>query len=73
MEALRCYTAESAYAELSEDRKGTIEVGKLADLAVLSEDITAVDPSKIQDVRVDRTIVDGVTVWARAPKYAGAL
>ena len=73
MEALRCYTAESAYAEGSEDRKGTIEVGKLADLAVLSEDITAVDPSKIQDVRVDRTIVDGVTVWARTPRYAGAL
>jgi predicted amidohydrolase YtcJ len=58
-EALRAYTWGSAYASKAEHLKGSIEVGKLADLTVLSEDPTAVSPGRIADLAVIATIVDG--------------
>lgn len=63
-EALRAYTMGVAYAGFQEDRLGTLEVGKLADLVVLSDDIMAIDPAKIQDAKVVRTVVGGRTVFA---------
>ena len=71
LEALACYTRESAYAEFMEAEKGTIAAGKLADLAVLSEDPTAVTPGRIRDIRVDMTIVGGMTVFERNQGPAG--
>ena len=62
-EALRIYTMHSAYASFDEDRKGSIEVGKLADLVVLGEDPTRIDPFGIKDIQVQRTIVGGRTVY----------
>ena len=62
-EALRCYTAGSAYAERKEDVKGEISVGKYADFAVLSEDILTVPSANIERVRVTETIVDGKVVY----------
>ena len=64
-QALACYTRESAYAEFMEEEKGTITAGKLADFAVLSEDLTAVAPERIRDIRVDLTIVGGRIVYER--------
>ncbi len=64
-EALACYTRESAYAEFMETEKGVLAPGLLADLAVLSEDPTAVAPGRIRDIRVLRTIVGGRTVFER--------
>jgi predicted amidohydrolase YtcJ len=64
-EALRCYTLGSAYAEFQETRKGSITPGKLADLAVLSEDPLSVDRKKIKDIRVDMTIVAGKIVYEK--------
>ncbi|AHH96615.1 amidohydrolase [Kutzneria albida] len=58
-EALRAFTYGSAYASGEEDRKGTVTPGKLADLTVLSEDPTAVDPGRIRDIQVLATFVDG--------------
>lgn len=58
-EALRAYARGSAYASKAEHIKGSIEVGKLADFTVLSEDPTAVSPSRIADLAVIATIVDG--------------
>jgi predicted amidohydrolase YtcJ len=58
-EALRAYTYGSAYASRAERVKGSIEPGKLADFTVLSEDPTAVDPSRIAGLRVLATIVGG--------------
>jgi len=58
-EALRAYTYSGAYASFEENSKGSIEVGKLADLVVLSDDILRVAPEKIKDMRVDLTMVDG--------------
>ena len=62
-EALRIYTMHSAYASFDENNKGSIEVGKLADLVVLGADPTQVDPFAIKDIPVERTIVGGKTVY----------
>jgi hypothetical protein len=58
-EALRAYTYGSAFADHQEHRKGTISRGKLADLVVLSEDLYAVAPPRIEQVEVVTTIVGG--------------
>jgi len=58
-EALRAYTWGSAYASKAERAKGSVEVGKLADFAVLSDDPTAVSPGRIGGLEVIATIVDG--------------
>ncbi len=64
-EALRLYTMGSAFCTYEENLKGSITAGKLADLVVLSEDITVVEPSQIKDVRVDMTIVGGKIAYVR--------
>lgn len=64
-EAVRAYTAGSAYAERREAVKGTLEPGKLADLVVLSADIFAIDPVAIADTRVDLTMLGGKVVYRR--------
>ena len=62
-EAVIAYTIGSAYAEFQESEKGTIEVGKLADLIILSDDIFKIEPSAISKVKVLTTIVDGKVVY----------
>lgn len=58
-EALRSYTIEGAYATFTEKQSGSIEVGKNADLVVLSRDIMQVPPEQILDAKVQYTIVGG--------------
>jgi predicted amidohydrolase YtcJ len=57
--ALRMFTINAAYNGFDERIKGSIEPGKLADLAVLAEDPLAIAPERIKDIPVDMTIVDG--------------
>ena len=64
-EALRMYTINAAYASFEEDAKGSIAVGKLADLTVLSDDPRKIAPNKIKDIVVEMTIVGGRTVYSR--------
>jgi predicted amidohydrolase YtcJ len=64
-DAIKCYTIKSAYAAFEENIKGSIEVGKLADLVVLSDDILTIDPVKIKDVTVEMTIVDGSVIFKK--------
>ncbi len=64
-EAVRAYTWGSAYASFEERLKGTLEPGKLADMAVLSEDIFAIDPTQIRNVKVAMTIFDGRIIYQR--------
>jgi hypothetical protein len=62
-EAARAYTASCAYAEFAEKEKGTIEAGKLMDVAVLSQDIFKINPNDIQKTKVAYTIVGGRVVF----------
>ncbi|MEM3597209.1 MAG: amidohydrolase [Candidatus Bathyarchaeia archaeon] len=64
-EALRTYTLNAAYASFEENLKGSIEVGKLADLVVLSEDLDRIPPEKIRDVSVEMVIIGGKVVYER--------
>jgi predicted amidohydrolase YtcJ len=58
-EALRSYTLSAAYAAFEEDIKGSLTVGKLADVTVLSKDIMTVPEEQIRDAKVLFTIVGG--------------
>lgn len=64
-EALRLYTIDSAYTQFAEEETGSIEVGKLADLVVLSEDILTVPDENIKDIEAQMTLLDGGIVYER--------
>ncbi len=66
LEAIRCYTRGSAYAEFAEERKGALMPGMLADFVVLSADPTAAPSSAIRDIKVEETWVGGRRVYSRA-------
>jgi len=66
-DALRWYTRGSAYCAFEEAYKGTLEVGKLADLVALSVDPLTADPSEVRDARVLLTMVGGRIVHDGTP------
>jgi len=59
-EALRCYTVNNAWGVFREEKLGTLEPGKYADFVILSENLLEIDPVRIRDVKVLRTIVGGI-------------
>lgn len=61
--ALKAMTIWSAHQHFEEATKGTLEVGKLADFVVLAANPLAVDPEHLADIKVMRTIKEGVTVY----------
>src|SRR5438132_2682582 len=65
-EALKVCTLHGAYASFEERIKGSITEGKLADFVILAEDPHKVDPDKIKDIKVVRTVVGGKTVHPKA-------
>lgn len=65
LEAIRCATYNGAYASFEENIKGSIEPGKLADLIVLSEDILSYPKERINEVKVDLTMIDGIVEYER--------
>jgi predicted amidohydrolase YtcJ len=70
-EAVRGYTANPAFASREEGLKGTIAVGKLADLVVLSKDILTVPVTEIPSARVLYTILGGRIVYEAPPAPGG--
>ena len=60
---LKALTIWGAWQYFEEDRKGSIEPGKLADLVILDNDPLTVDPMTIQDIKVLETIKEGNTVY----------
>jgi predicted amidohydrolase YtcJ len=60
-EALQVNTLNGAYATREERIKGSITAGKFADYVMLAEDLHTIDPGKIKDIKVLRTVVGGVT------------
>jgi predicted amidohydrolase YtcJ len=67
-DAVNAYTLGSAFAEFQEKEKGTLQVGKLADFVILSEDIFVIDRKKISGVKVLTTVTDGKVVYDAAIK-----
>jgi predicted amidohydrolase YtcJ len=66
MDSLRCATMSGAYLTFDEDKKGSLEAGKLADLAVLSADPLSVDEDKISQTTALMTMVGGKIVHETA-------
>ena len=64
-QALRLYTSSASHYMFDEGRKGTLEPGKLADLAVLSADPMTVPDEQIKDIKADMTMVGGKIVFQR--------
>jgi predicted amidohydrolase YtcJ len=65
LEALEAITIDGARMYGEEATKGSIEVGKLADFAILSANPLAVPPATIKTIRIAETIKEGKTVWKR--------
>lgn len=62
-QAVEAYTINNAYAAFEEQEKGSLTVGKVADMVVLSDDIFSIDPVKIENVKVMMTVVGGKIVY----------
>jgi len=65
VEALKMYTIEAAYASFDDPIKGTITPGKLADLAILSDNPLQMEREDIKEIKVMLTVLDGKVVWER--------
>jgi hypothetical protein len=63
LEALKSYTISAAYSAFEEKSKGSLAPGKLADITVLTKDITAVPDAEIPTARVALTIVGGKVAY----------
>ena len=61
--ALRLYTLGGAWAEGTQDRKGTIRPGKLADLVLLDTDPISTAPPKLKEIRAVLTVIGGRVAW----------
>jgi predicted amidohydrolase YtcJ len=64
-EGLELYTINAAQIAFEDRDKGSLEPGKLGDLVVLDADPFAVHPAMIKDIKVERTIVGGNTVYGQ--------
>ncbi len=62
-QALKVCTLHGAYASFEEDEKGSIAAGKLGDFVILAEDPHDVDPDRIKEIQIVRTVVGGTTVY----------
>jgi predicted amidohydrolase YtcJ len=66
LEGLKALTLGGAYQYFEEDRKGSIEVGKLADLVILDKNPLNVDPMTIKDIQIIETIKEGETIYTKS-------
>ena len=64
-EAIVGYTRLAAHLTFEEEEKGSLEVGKLADLVVLAQDLLAIDPARTMETEVDLTVLGGQVVYER--------
>lgn len=72
MTALKAMTIWPAYQHFEENRKGSLEQGKLADFVILSKDPTAIDPETLHQVEVTETVKDGKTIYRQSDAGAKA-
>lgn len=62
-ETLKAFTIDTAWCSFEEDIKGSLEVGKLADFAICSDNMLTCDPLEIKNIKVLRTVIGGRTVY----------
>jgi predicted amidohydrolase YtcJ len=62
--ALEMFTSKAAHASFDEDWRGTITPGKVADLVLLSGDLTQASEDEINNIEAVMTVIDGEVVWA---------
>ncbi len=70
MDGLKALTVDAAHQYFEESRKGSIEIGKLADLVILTANPMKVDPMNIKNIKVLGTIKEGRTVFTSATAMA---
>ncbi len=63
-QALKSYTLDAAFGAFREKQKGSIQLGKWADLTILDQDIMTIPEEKILDTKVEMTVIGGVIVYA---------
>jgi len=63
--ALKAMTLWAAWQHYEDDRKGSLTVGKLADMTLLDADPMTVDPGKLAEIKVQATYKEGREVWRR--------
>jgi predicted amidohydrolase YtcJ len=64
--ALRSMTLDAAALGFEEKIKGSLSIGKLGDLVVLSDDPLAINPANIDEIEVEQTVINGKIVYDRA-------
>ncbi|WP_423364178.1 amidohydrolase [Mycoplasma sp. P36-A1] len=64
-DAIEAYTTTPAYLSFEEDKKGSLEKGKVADFIVLDQDIFEIDSESIKDIQVLRTVIDGNLIYSK--------
>jgi predicted amidohydrolase YtcJ len=62
-EALRAVTSDAAWQTFDEHRKGSIEVGKLADFTILAENPLTIPPARIREIQVNEVVIGGESVF----------
>jgi hypothetical protein len=72
-DALKAYTINNAYGSFEEKLKGSIEVGKLADMAVLSDDILTCPVEQIKNIEAELTLLGGKVVYSSGKIYPESL
>jgi predicted amidohydrolase YtcJ len=65
MDAIKVYTWNGAFLSKDEDKLGSIEPGKLADMIVIDKDVLDIPQEEIKNIQVCQTIVDGKIVYDR--------
>ena len=68
MTALKAMTLWPAWQHFEEADKGSIEVGKLADFVILTDDPSAIDPEKLDTIKVAETIKEGASIYVAPPE-----
>ena len=66
-QVLRFYTANAAWLTFDEGTRGTLEVGRAADLTVLDKPFLTIPAEQIHSIRSLLTLVSGEVVWSEAP------
>lgn len=64
-QAVKCYTANNAFANYTETKTGMLKEAMLADFIILDKNIFTINPEKIKDVKVLKTVIGGTTMYEK--------